>query len=463
MNLIKTYSYIILTLIFSGISTLAISQSNNANELTKAIQLFDKGNFADAEPLFKKVLDKKPNDFMVNYFYGACRTENNHFTNSDLECLILANREVSPININYYFAVQYHARSNWERALKFYNKYKSTASLSENENRNISEKIQECYNKINPYEEFIIDENTETIIPVATVNNQSSETDSAKTEIGEQDSVINNDTLLTAEIVDTLEKEPNPEIHKEELINFIVNNEITYFYKSNFKTEEGKELYLKGDSLQKVLKFSLKNVDELRNEYSSAKTRVEKNSIGENILAYENKIFQLKSEAPKFLIQAKTVENEYWQNATSEEIEKFNEELALLSQGNKTDTTSVEIDFPDTATIISAHILLGSSEKSTSTNKQSKNDLIYKIQIGAYSRGLPSYTKKLFNKLSLIRKIEKYTDEKGVVVYTTGNLTNYEDALKMKSQVRQEGIKDAYIVPYLKGKRITLEQAKKLQ
>ena len=49
-----------------------------------------------------------------------------------------------------------------------------------------------------------------------------------------------------------------------------------------------------------------------------------------------------------------------------------------------------------------------------------------------------------------------------MVVYTTGNLTNYEDAEKMKNQVRQEGIKDAYIVPYLKGKRITLEQAKEL-
>ena len=75
---------------------------------------------------------------------------------------------------------------------------------------------------------------------------------------------------------------------------------------------------------------------------------------------------------------------------------------------------------------------------------------------------MPSYKKRLFDKLSLIRKIEKYTDDKGVVVYTTGNLTNYEDAEKMKNQVKQEGIKDARIVPYLKGKRITLEQAKEL-
>ena len=448
-----------------GTPTLVISQTNDANELTKAIQLFDKGNFADAEPMFKKILDEKPDDFMVNYFYGACRTENNHFTNSDLECLISANQEVSPINISYYFAVQYHARSNWERALKFYTKYKSTASLSENERQNISEKIQQCYDKINPYEEFMIDENVEVILPVAAVENISSETDSTKIGIDEQDSATTTNTLLTAVIADTTIEETVEDVKAErgESINFMVNNEITYLYKSNFKTEEGKELYLKGDSLQKVLNLSLRNVDKLRIDYSSAETRVEKNSIGEKILAYENEIFQLKSEAPKFLIQAKKVENEYWENATPGEIEEFNKEFALLSQENKKETTSTKIDSLDTTSFISPHILLGSSENSTSVNEQNENDLIYKIQIGAYSRGLPSYTKKLFDKLSLIRKIENYTDEKGIVVYTTGNLTNYEDALKMKSQVRQEGIKDAYIVPYLKGKRITLEQAKELQ
>ena len=96
-------------------------------------------------------------------------------------------------------------------------------------------------------------------------------------------------------------------------------------------------------------------------------------------------------------------------------------------------------------------------------NKLGKDDLIYKIQIGAFSRGLPDYIKRLYKKLGLIRKIETYTDEKGIVVYTTGNLANLEDALKMQNQVRQEGAEDAFVVPYFQGKRITLEQAKELE
>ncbi len=94
---------------------------------------------------------------------------------------------------------------------------------------------------------------------------------------------------------------------------------------------------------------------------------------------------------------------------------------------------------------------------------EEQDDLIYKIQIGAYSRGLPTYVKKQFDKLSYIRKIENYTDDRGVVVYTTGNLTRLEDAVKMKNQVRLEGIEDAFVVPYFNGKRITLEEAKKLE
>jgi hypothetical protein len=71
--------------------------------------------------------------------------------------------------------------------------------------------------------------------------------------------------------------------------------------------------------------------------------------------------------------------------------------------------------------------------------------------------------KPVFSKISVIRKVENYTDDKGVVVYTTGNLTNYDDAVLMQNQIRQEGIKDPIIAVYLNGKRITLEQAKELE
>jgi hypothetical protein len=76
---------------------------------------------------------------------------------------------------------------------------------------------------------------------------------------------------------------------------------------------------------------------------------------------------------------------------------------------------------------------------------------------------LPTSVKRLFDKLSLIRKIDNYTDDRGVVVYTTGNLVNLEDAMTMLKQVQQEGVEDAIIAAYFKGKRIPLTEAKALE
>ncbi|MBK6282931.1 MAG: tetratricopeptide repeat protein [Draconibacterium sp.] len=106
------------------------------NPLTKAIQLFDKEKYTEAEPLFKNILDKRPDDFMVNYFYGACRTENGHYSEQDLNYLVKASKEVNPLNIDYYLGVQYHAKNQWEKALVYYKLYKSVASANEQEKVN---------------------------------------------------------------------------------------------------------------------------------------------------------------------------------------------------------------------------------------------------------------------------------------------------------------------------------------
>lgn len=507
MELNNTNSFLTILfffLLFTPI--LAISQVDKENELTKAIRLFDKQNYNEAETLFVKVLNEHPDDFMVNYFYGACRTENNHFTSSDLDHLIKANKEVSPVDINYYFGIQYHARNNWERALKFYNKYNSTASLSESEKQKLLEKIQQCYDKINPYKKYRIDEskeNTDELVNVRDSINVDSATekqnvivDSAVVNITHQittspanlEIAKKEETAISEQVDSSPEKESvifdstnvnetpliinNPanakNVVKEERptgepIVFYINNKITYLSTSQFKTEEGKKLFRKGNSKQKELDSTLKKVDRLREDYANAKTGKEKKSIGEIILTLENKTYTLKKDATQFLFQAKNIESEYWRNATQEETEKFIQEFKQISAQNiivngRDNETNI-----DSITFIDPNFLLEKNEVISSTGKSTNDDLIYKIQIGAFSKNLPNYIKRLFKKLSLIRKIENYTDENGVVVYTTGNLTNYEDAVKMQNRVRHEGVEGAYIVPYFKRKRITLTQAKDLE
>jgi hypothetical protein len=196
----------------------------------------------------------------------------------------------------------------------------------------------------------------------------------------------------------------------------------------------------------------------LREKYKSSQSRAEKDSIGQVILSLEGEAYDLKKSITQFFIQAKNAENSYWSNATSEETESFIKEMNAASKKINEAKNNNTIENQD---IIIPPILVQDEEVKNETAKSSSG-ITYRIQLGAYSRGIPNSQKAIFNKISILRKVENYTDENGVVVYTTGNLTNYDDAVEMQKQVKQEGIKDPIIAAYLNGKRITLEKAKEI-
>jgi cell division protein FtsN len=90
------------------------------------------------------------------------------------------------------------------------------------------------------------------------------------------------------------------------------------------------------------------------------------------------------------------------------------------------------------------------------------NEVVYKIQIGAYRNAPPEWVQGQFKKLAVIRRIDQHVDEKGVTIYTVGEMKSYDDALQMQKQIRMEGMKNAFVAAYQNNKRISLEEAKKL-
>ncbi len=62
------------------------------------------------------------------------------------------------------------------------------------------------------------------------------------------------------------------------------------------------------------------------------------------------------------------------------------------------------------------------------------------------------------------RGIEDYEFylQKGVYRYTTGNFKNVKDAVKRQKEVREVGFKDAFVVAFNNGSRISLQEAKEL-
>ena len=445
------------------VPNLANANTFQENPLTKAILLFDKGNYTEAEPLFRKLLDERPDDFMVNYFYGACRTENGHYSDEDLNYLLKASKEVTPLNIDYYFGVQYHAKSQWEKALAFYKLYQTVASANEQEKVNLSLKMEQCSNKINPFT------NLEMVDSAISETGENLNEEIEKQQIQEE----NDSTFLISETEQNIDPEDHVEETAtieaiqpkpvEEVIKFNVNSEKTYIYVSNFKTAEGEIKFREGNLKQKELEEVVKETEELREKYKTSKNRTEKDSIGQQILVLESQTYELKSVVNQLFLQAKSVENDYWQNATTVETENFINELNAAAREIDNKKTFQSEALSESPELIIPPVLMENNEVEVSTPKPKPSGIIYRIQLGAYSRGIPNNMKSVFSKISVIRKVENYTDDKGVVVYTTGNLTSYDDAVLMQNQIRREGIKDPIIAAYLNGKRITLEQAKEIE
>jgi hypothetical protein len=438
-----------LTLLFLCLLTIVSTGQNTAK--LNAIQQFNQGNFMEVLPVFEKLIQEQPEDFLLNYYYGATRTETKHFSENDLKFLEKALEGSPPQKINYYLAVQYQALNKWTQALRFYNKFQLIASEDERKKLLIAQRIQQCFNQENPFD--LKDSTTE-------LSNQT----------------LKQDSLLATK-TDTIQKNELTSIKdsaeftaaKNQNIVFPVNSQITYFSTSNFKTKEGLEQFLKSEDLKTQLDETAKEMESLRSEYSETNNMNEKKSIGNKILELEKNALKIRNEVNTLLSKVITLENNYWQKASQQETEAFktrtnwyfteqNENVEISIANNDSTSKTAEI-------YINPELLLEEPEQLNplATEEKVEDELIYKIQIGAYSRGLPTYVQRLFNKLSLIRKIDNYTDENGVVVYTTGNLQNIEDAVKMRDQVRQEGAEDAFVVPYFKGKRITLEEAKKLE
>ena len=458
--------------LFASNSVFGASQENL---LSQAIRLYEEDNFSDAEMILKKLLDDKPDHLMVNYYYGACRTENGYYGTNEIIYLLNGSLGEAPLKTDYYIGVQYHAQNRFQEALNYYTLFGNKTNDATAQEVGLAEKMELCREKINPFEQQQEAAETDAtdVMPAAVPRETESEpfnpvidetVIAAEFPDSTQFNTVNDSVMMDSLVADSIV--PEPEIIEEtpsilsEPINFVVNAEITYPDTSFFKTKKGLILYTEGTVKQEELEQTISNTDELRKQYGSTTSYSERQTLGKQILDKETSIFQLHTATEELLLKSQQEENSYWQSASFEEIQEFrNQADEYLAAYN----SQLAPKKPDTIILAAPSVAPITRTKSSETDETTEDELIYKIQLGAYSRGLPAYVKRLFDKLSYIRKIENYTDEKGIVVYTTGNLTNYDDAVKMQEQVRREGVEDAYVVPYFNGKRITLSEAKEIE
>lgn len=253
-----------------------------------------------------------------------------------------------------------------------------------------------------------------------------------------------------------------PNSLSEKIIDFQVNPDITYRSFRHFVKNDSKKIFFQAWMLEKKLQKLSVKTDSLRKTYANA-TNEQKEAMAAYILKMEKQTIDLNAEIPVLYQNARKEENKYWKSASENDIARFQEKVKLFSDSIEQVNQKIqEQTFLKNGSVADTLYLEKAETNKIAPKSETVSEIVYKIQIAAYKGKIPDLANKLIKKLSTIRKVENYLDDKGVKVYTTGNLKNYNEALTLQSQVKQEGVKNPIIAAYLKGKRITVAEARKL-
>ena len=310
---------------------------------------------------------------------------------------------------------------------------------------NIKRTINEKTDQLNP--ENIAIQNDYKVSD-ATCNFSKDTVLKGKNELGKTESPQNNQFSVPLEVAN-------------KPINFTINSTISYLSFNDFVNNGSKKLFFQAWLKEiELLKLS-GQTDSLRKAYGLAASD-QKEVIAEKIINAEKQTMAFNAEIPEMYQKAREEENRYWQSASPDKINKFHEKINLLKDSIakvatlQTGQESAQAQISDTLTLYKP------SPKSEENKAAVPGGIVYKIQIGAFKGKIPEASNRLIKKISIIRKVENYLDVNGLKVYTTGNLRLYAEAVKMLSQVKQEGIKNAVINAYQNGKKITVVEARKL-
>jgi tetratricopeptide (TPR) repeat protein len=398
----------------------------------EARKLFNSGRYKEALSVFRDLTRLHPNDENLNYYLGACLAETNQFTDETKRALDIAKKEIP--ESWFYLGKYFHVRSDWKNAIQNYEQFKSKARKKSVEASSVNELINMCRSMKNPF-------------PVVEINS-----DELIASLAEK-----TENPVVAEPVVT----EVPAALKDSLIHFQVNAVVSYNKIDQFKFDDSKEAFIKGWLIEQDIQKKMAQLSDLRKEYGSLIGPAQ-DSLVDRILKLEQETYRMNQQARNAYLEANLKEVGYWNKAGSLDIENFRREISRIQDSVRTAAEEkmrkqaeekILVILPDTAVV---------PDTVSAAKPTPASGVVYKIQIGAYRNAPPDWVQGQFRKLAVIRRIDQHVDEKGVTVYTVGELKSYDDAVRMQKQIQMEGIKNAFVAAYINNKRISLEEAKKL-
>ncbi|MGQ7871250.1 tetratricopeptide repeat protein [Sunxiuqinia sp. sy24] len=430
---LKTTAFLLLFVLNPGLFEKTAHAQNDPEQQAK--DMVENGQYTEAIPYFEDLVHLYPEDKTLNYYLGMCLVETEQPTEQAKTALQKSLGNDTPVKSLYYLAQCFHANNNFLEAINYYKQFDDEARKKEKRDTRLEELRNLCEQQINPFS-----------APVTAVENEQTEEMPA--------------TPLEEAIAIQPEEVEIPEGLEDSLIQFQVNSTIKYLKIDQFKNASSLNAFVRAWQAEQELQGITEKTSQLRAKYNSAFAD-EKQEIANTILLLEKEAYTKNQEINQNYTEARLGEKDYWQKASPETIHSFSEKTQAMEDSIRQAKEAKRLQKLEAQKPI---VLPDNLVKNLIPEEPAvvNTGIVYKIQIGAYSRTPPDWVQRLFKKLSIIRRIDQYTDENGVTVYTVGELKSYQDALQMQSQVRTEGVSDAFIAAYKDGERIPLEEARQI-
>ncbi|HPR32195.1 MAG TPA: SPOR domain-containing protein [Prolixibacteraceae bacterium] len=465
-----------------------------------AARFFKKKQFVQALPLYHEFYRLYPNDPMFGYYYGICLTETGRFEDETRKILLSVALEDVPMDVLFYIGKNYHARNDFETAMIYYGQFGELSKKKDQRAVKLRKIRKLCDERINP---FAADWDAGTAAPdtpvpekqalpsestQATAPSLSGEKTQPDPRITPPDTLIA-DRLPTG--VENQEETSETENTDEEILHslqdtffhFVLTTEIYYQKIQQFRTVKGRAHFVQAWKNNREMEQSLEETRRLRKIYDETESAAFKTEISRDVIEREQKQLSLKSAIETDYLKARKFEMEYWNKASAEDFRILNAEkelyaplLSAKAENKPTDhpvssthpeTAENQNEIPDFPDDVSTQPLNPDDTIPAPQDEEITTDPaelvpegpVFRIQIGAFTSEPPESVKSMYAKLSVIRKIDHFTDEQGITRYTIGETSRYSDALKLQEQIRQESVKDAFIIAFKNGKRISLKEA----
>jgi tetratricopeptide (TPR) repeat protein len=441
----KLFTVLLIVSCLPGFSTRGgeLFGSSRQDKRELAIQWYNEGKFKDALPLFSKLCYDLPYDFTIKYFYGACLVETGNFGLDAEKNLVLASSGEVSVKVYYYLGRLYHGRGNWNNAQRFYNRFRNNADNQAIAETKVDDLMELCFKEINPF----VSEKADSLFSSVPADVGVS----VVQPVPVNPAVVKD--IPVAKVVNDQDVQEKPDPVK--FIDFQINDKVTYLVEDMFHEAEAKTEFRIAVNKESQLDSLLKVVQMLRKQYHLNVNPLIRDSLAIRIQNLEYRNLVLNTEVDQHYFKSRMLEQEWWSKTAYSSLEEYNSWKDSLEQirdtHNLPEIVQVEEQIPDSVTV---HVMADSTAVASETKPDT--DIVYKIQIGAYNKGIPTQRKLQFERLEKIRTIETLSLEDGITVFTTGNLKNIEDALKLQTQIRLEGIKDAFVIGVRNGKKVTL-------